>query len=714
MIKAMFVRAAVDEVLAVVDAVLAKEGYFKTDVGLPEGMRRVVVAMRDGWVMLADDPRKMTEWAGALSVAIAEPVFTLEGECDHAFYSSVAVHRGGEKVGVSTVPEDAVLEADGRHRIRPLFLAAYFPEAREQLEAGIVVEKLGGEPNVLAVAEVLGLPNALLSSYDEEADGRTAYLYAFDAERAPPREDRVRAEIAKLAAAFAPDLAGLGVDPATFLSEMMSGFGAAAGPQPLSLEAPMSSKEAGFVGRVHRFHTTLQLSGGKEGDRARDLTIRLAGSGFALLEVASVYVMGAGGVRSELALDRSGSAIVARGPAVELVAEPDRPAFGGGAFERPSEVVVYVESLLAREGEGPLHLEATMSAGDATLEATSRNTIRISPALRIPLLPDGVPTPDSEYHLDAYAGRTFACGWLGFDRSWSEIAGAVVGIVATIGETLFEVHRSDPRPEKVVLADGASHDEIYAALDRGAEVFVRGQLTMRVTRDPTCDLRFDHYEETPGADDGLRARVLRKGGESLEFPAPIVVGDATWKKIEAELEQGADVTLELGPWNRAKRLEVSHQPEGSNHFPRPEDADRYVRVQVAWSCLRPNGDAGRAALATMATDVLRRAGAIEKNLGGVASAFGAQLQGPSFELPYERLVSALDRKREPKTFSAHVRSPGHRVLVPAAAATKLGALDGIEREALAHGHLLKSSAPDAFAYDARAAEAMERAVLPLL
>ena len=43
------------------------------------------------------------------------------------------------------------------------------------------------------------------------------------------------------------------------------------------------------------------------------------------------------------------------------------------------------------------------------------------------------------------------------------------------------------------------------------------------------------------------AHILLKGGEYLEFPAPINVADSdpTWKKILAELERGADVRVEL-------------------------------------------------------------------------------------------------------------------------------------------------------------------------
>lgn len=142
MIKTTHIRAELHQVLAVVDATLGEEGFRRSSTRLaprvvpcggdtltlpaevPPNMRRLVVGEKDGWIAIADEPFSRTDWGKALSEALARsPVFTLEGECDYAFYSSVVVHERGTVVHRSDVPGDAAHEADGRHRVRPMFLA---------------------------------------------------------------------------------------------------------------------------------------------------------------------------------------------------------------------------------------------------------------------------------------------------------------------------------------------------------------------------------------------------------------------------------------------------------------------------------------------------------------------------------------------------------------------------------------------------------------
>jgi len=113
----------------------------------------------------------------------------------------------------------------------------------------------------------------------------------------------------------------------------------------------------------------------------------------------------------------------------------------------------------------------------------------------------------------------------------------------------------------------------------------------------------------------------------------------------------------------------------------------------------------------MAHDVLRRAGEIEGNLGGVVFA-ALRAVSTSFDMPWESLMHQGRRDPSPRFLATHVRSPGFRVLVPSGAVAQLA--DSPMNEKVAHGVLLASPASDPFAYDGAHAEAMERLVLPLL
>ena len=98
-------------------------------------------------------------------------------------------------------------------------------------------------------------------------------------------------------------------------------------------------------------------------------------------------------------------------------------------------------------------------------------------------------------------------------------------------------------------------------------------------------------------------------------------------------------------------------------------------------------------------------------LGGVTLTSGSG-STMSPETPYEHLVEARFSASKPAWLAAHVRSPGHRVLVPAAGRAKLGAVpERVEVRRLAHGTLLLAAGEDPFTAER---EPMERAVLPLV
>lgn len=691
MIKTTHLRARLGPVLTALEERLGSEGLIRAPAPpprvvefpdgrtmtlgpeIPRGMRCVLLVETAGWVTIADDPFAATDWGALLSSVEEAPVFTLEGEADHAFYSTIVVHERGEVAHRSQVPDDAVLEEDGRHRIRPRFLAAYFPEAAAAIDAGIVVNRLGGEENVHAVAEVLGLPNGLLSP---DSDGVTVHYFVIDPARAPERGPNVSGLsglLGKLAAEAGVDLAALGFsDP----EALVASFGEPTA-MPLELHAPLSGSSVGFLGDAFQTHTTFRIAGGG-GASAAGLSMRVRGAG--VFDVTEVRVRGSGGTELTADLEVEGHDRVARLPSVVFTqtADADRK----GRFDDPAEVVVYLSGTLVAVGEVQVEIASETTADDGTrLEATAHFDLTVKPAPRVPLLPRSVdPALLATRHFDmeAYAQRSCFCGWTAFDRPWSEVKDVAIGAATDLLRSLGDVVRDEPTVP--------SGDD-----------------------DALC-----FSDEAPPAP-GFRASVLRKGGESLEFAAPLEPGSDAWTRILEELTRGADVTLTAGPFRRETRIEVSHQPEGSNYFPSsdPEQIARFARVVVAWSCPRPSNERTGAAMAALGTAVLARAGNVEGHLGGVVFASGRPLLRPDFAMPYEAIVGR--RGDEPRWFESHVRSPGFRVLVPAKAARRLGSpTAAIVRTPLAHGILLASGAANPFAYDAADAEAMEREVLPLL
>jgi hypothetical protein len=514
--------------------------------------------------------------------------------------------------------------------------------------------------------------------------------------------------------------------------------------EPLTLQSPGSSRWSGFAGNEHECHTTLQLGNGEaNGPRcSRGLRIRVTGSGLDSFEVTKIRVVPTGSVGDpaapqwELAPERAADGVFADAPDVELVlpsSDPTSavlppgerlrrrahtPVFAAMAADRAG-VVVYVSGVLLREGKGAIEIHAETTAADgATLTTTSKNSLEVRAALRAPILPEWVDDARLRANrsvLAEYEAREVAVGWLGFDRAWPDVRGVIAQMLGQLSALLVEIARSEPKREQVVLGGRAPSSEILAALKRGADVIIRGRSDMRAMLDDTDgeSICLSSIEGEPSSEDGFAADVLRKGGERLDFQAPVAVGDtdAAWTKILAELDRGAQVSLRAGRYGSAFRIEVAHQPEGSNYFPDPSQAERYARVQIGWSCPRPVRSASALLLTRVGSDLLACAGEIEGNLGGVLLAQGRMFDLATFTTTYESLVDTRMRAGDPKWLASHVRSPGHRVLVPAGAATKLVASPGVEQRMLAHAVLLSARGDDPFTAER---EPMERAVLPLV
>jgi len=168
------VREAIEQQLRSERFVVATAEDLAEDESVPswrrsrrKEIREISLYEQNRWVGIADDNHASTAWGPRLSRGFEVPVVKLAGECDHAFYSEAILFEKGLESATSNVPTDAVLEEDGRHRIRPTFLTVLAPEARQALERGVVVRELGGEENIQAVGAALGIPRPLVREFGE-------------------------------------------------------------------------------------------------------------------------------------------------------------------------------------------------------------------------------------------------------------------------------------------------------------------------------------------------------------------------------------------------------------------------------------------------------------------------------------------------------------------------------------------------------------------
>jgi hypothetical protein len=120
-------------------------------------------------------------------------------------------------------------------------------------------------------------------------------------------------------------------------------------------------------------------------------------------------------------------------------------------------------------------------------------------------------------------------------------------------------------------------------------------------------------------------------------------------------------------------------------------------VWLAWWCPRPESDAGLRALARLGERTLALAEKVPSNVGGLVSAQGECIRG-MFDTDFDR-IAGLHGTNDVSWLKTHARGPGWRVLLP----------PGLRDE-----RLVKSEAPDPFAYSSEHAEVMERLILPLL
>lgn len=222
------------------------------------------------------------------------------------------------------------------------------------------------------------------------------------------------------------------------------------------------------------------------------------------------------------------------------------------------------------------------------------------------------------------------------------------------------------------------------------------------------DARWDEVRETVLGVAREAEKVMREatGSKSTEGRARLRSGarlslkNDVWTRADEALAEGADLSVYLDPSLSGAAIEVVHQPDGPSSLPTLSWQDRRPpRVWIAWWCPKPDSKAHIQALAKLGEDTLARAAKEPSSLGGVVSAQGDYCRGV-FETAYDRLAN-LAHTNDATWLATHARAPGWRVLLP----------PGVKSP---RGRVLRTPAPDPFAYSSAQAEAMERLILPLL
>jgi hypothetical protein len=739
---------------------MEEEGYVEDPAAVPTGSpfetgtRQILIVEEGDWISLVDHPFATTSWAERLSRGLATKVVELAGECDHAFYSDAKLYDSGQSIGASRVPADAVLEDDGRHRIRPTFLGAIVPEAKAALEAGIVVNPLGGEENVAAVGEAMGIPHPLVHpSYpfvedtNAEAGGKNLRLTfrqvkepAADVELLPAeRPFDMAAMMSELAKSLGTSLEASGItigeDGVPVFGAMLQRQVLAGGGEDAVAELEASMPEAEDQTAIAFFLSvgprngiegaecggfTIDVSLASTALSAKGIEIDVWGDGLALLdpidELATFPISLTGAdagasvrAKAEIVKGEGREIRRFRFPDVALVVSDKQRAKAAkplplgiqGAFnlgfmvgqEDKARICFDASSTLPRPGQGDIHV-----------------TVRLA---------------------EAEAARP---------------EGRALLLEATEKATL-EVRASARRPVLPSFARASAVDshqlEEYASRKalNGWVGFAAPWSDVAVRVTPMIQDLVKMLREVSGL--GLGNLLVRtEGGETLQFEtgknsggSPLLTRrDATWAKLEAELMKGAEVVIDdTDRWSAEHRgivcirdgkgeeeraitsvsLSFGHRRPRKNAFDEPMDE---VRVFLQWSITRPVDAKRVERVADVSRSIVLAAGHIAGNVGGFVTT-GSYASSSYSTTPYEELLGLRMVAYKQTWCERHVRTPAWCVLAPPRAATELAGRETPARlwtTRTTHGLLICSGAADPFVYGARDAEAVERFVLPAL
>lgn len=535
MVTAIHVKgASLDDVAELVEAHLAGEGYAPgagecTPVDrFDTSVREIILASQGGFVSLVDHPFADTGWGEPLSEGLGRPVLTLSGECDHAFYSDITVHVGGAVAAASKVPADAVLGPDGRHRITPTFLADLVPEAREALAAGVVVSPLGGEENLVAVGELLGIPRPLVRS-------------SWDGEPAP--EDR-RIVFHRVAGATRPELdlaklfegftAGLGEEERAQLTAMMSFEPTEEQQAELprlfvqasAMQDCFAGTEDGWIGVEVSLSSLLPAADG--------LTIELDGPGLDLVALAG----------DAMVEDRRYPIVDRKITLPDVMLVSSRPhgrgllagAMSVGFVDAGARVYVRIPAALRGPGSGGITF--TVRTADVVETAMVDLVVRTRP--RTPVLPAG----GAERHvrnLERYAATGAINGWVAFGAPWSDVTARVTPMLRDLVHALrrtsehalstARVHASSN--ETLEFPDALERPDAWAKIEaelmRGASVSIDGWDTRMCEPDERVMVRVELAHHRDGAYPGGSPRNFE--GEPIDLPRVVLAWSVTTPRV---------------------------------------------------------------------------------------------------------------------------------------------------------------------------------------
>lgn len=538
-----------EDAISAIEQRLEQEGFELLDAedAPPEnqpGIRRLAIYEDEdtGWVGVADDPFARTNWGEVLSYALEVPVFTLAGEADHAFYSHVFVHENGEEKHASKIPGAEKHGADGRYRISPTFLKAYFPDANVD---GIVVEKVGGEGNMRAVAEAVGIPKPLFSIHDDEDDAYAILTFRFAGDESSPDMGAFESELGDLASLLGGGMGGM--DMSSLMKQMTGSIMKNMMGEVDGFEvSPTSSTEEGNLGQELNVHRTFTL-GGEES--AKGLTITVSGSGLALFDPPEMTAEKFDATVTAKA-EVVGDTRVFRFPDVELV--PKKPTEDENLplaeqlrqqmqrlrsmemFQNSGAVTVRFMGLPAKMGKGHYVIEGALDNG---LAERTEVELTVGEAFDVPLLPGKGDI--SPHYAKAYSGRDFAVGWIAFD-AWTPLLLALgKELVETCGDT-FSVNVTRKGGEHLEF-DAIDWSKLTPELERGADVQLGAGDLFRGTR-----IEISHAPEGPNIFAGqMEPNERRPPKASLTWsipkrkdPAPL----AAWAE-SALTRAGADADV---------------------------------------------------------------------------------------------------------------------------------------------------------------------------
>ncbi|MBS2019708.1 MAG: hypothetical protein JST00_42995 [Deltaproteobacteria bacterium] len=722
------------QVVGAITQQLRSEGFAPIDAdsgdeaAREKDVREVVVREEAGWIGVADDPNASTAWGPRLSKGFAQPTLKMCGECDHAFFSEVVLFDDGRETARNDVPADAVHGDDGRHRIRPTFLASLVPDSRAAIEAGVVVNRLGGEENIAAVGAALGIPRPLVREWrmdDEPPDPTIVTLrFRYGGPEAKPGEPfgiaepldterdplGVRGMLAQLGlgedAGEGLDVEGLAGDP---MAAMLGGLlGKLAGKLQASADGALDDDDDGFVivesrarpdedrsigdapsltvngghGRVGRpvpLDVDVSL-GFSSATRMRGVVVELSGSALPLLDLEGTPMTAARAFSNE----------------EPIMARAERSGDGSGLVYRFPGVVLETEAHDASE-------EPQLSAAEALrqrMRSPLGGMLAVDPArITLRVSPPGILPGEGELRIGV---RTEEPVTAAFERLTVNV-GEALRVPPILQDAPLLEHREHD------LAEYANRDVLVGWSAWEAEWPDVADLVEQLARElTTLALLDDRF-----AKQGFEARVVVRGGEHLSFPAPVVVdGGERWTKIRREIEHGADVALEiLSLRGRGPSLKIVHQPTGSNYFESPEDRgdDRAPPVVVSFVVPRPEQRERRIELGATVRRALERAGEIAGSLGGFATCGGGHVDSGT---PFEAILGTYVAARHVAWLRSHTRIAGWAILAPKAAALAPASSSVCSRTALSHGTLVTAAVDDPFAIGTEELEAVEAAIAP--